>query len=66
MAGNSPPAGLGANLDAMGTAIIGVSPPLTNPLVVWHRPVAHAGGADFPVASAVHSTKYFTLRSRLN
>lgn len=66
MAGNAPPGALGANLDAMGVALITISPPATNPLVVWHRPVNHANGQDFPVLSAVHATKFFTLRSRLN
>lgn len=68
VSGATPPAGLNSNLDAFGVALIGASPPLSNPLVVWHRPSAPGvpDGSDSPVLSAQHATKYFTLRSRLN
>lgn len=70
----SPSAGLNSGLDAMGVALVTVSPPATPPLVIWHRPVfdpapPHAvtrTGSQFNVLSSGHATKFFTLRSRLN
>lgn len=70
--GNTPPAGLSANLDAMGVALLTVSPPAANPLCIWHRPHKNPAGGVFPdgsesaALSAQHAIKYFTLRSRLN
>jgi len=68
MAGVTPPAGLGANLDAMGVALLTVSPPAANPLVIWHRPSSPTAtdGSSHPALGSIHATKYFTLRSRLN
>ena len=69
-----PSAGLNSGLDAMGVAIVTVSPPATPALCVWHRPKfgpapTHTllrSGSQFNVTSSGHATKFFTLRSRLN
>jgi len=72
VAGNIPPSGLNANLDAMGVALLTISPPAANPLVVWSRPTKNPAGGVFPdgvsspALSSQHALKYFTLRSRLN
>jgi len=70
----TPSAGLNSALDAMGVAIVTVSPPATPALCIWHRPKfdpdpPHAlirAGSQFNVLSSGHATKFFTLRSRLN
>lgn len=69
-----PSAGLNSAVDAMGVALVTVSPPATPPLCVWHRPkftttLPHTlirAGSQFNVMSSGHATKFFTLRSRLN
>jgi hypothetical protein len=66
-----PPTGVNTAINAMGVALVTVSPPaLTAPIVVWHRPkVDESGtvvrlGSSSPVLSAGVATKWFTLRSR--
>jgi hypothetical protein len=68
VSGATPPASLNTNLDAFGVALIGASPPLSNPLVVWHRPSSPGAsdGSDHDCLATQHASKYFTLRSRLN
>jgi hypothetical protein len=60
-----PPAGVNTAIDAMGVALITVTPPAAvAPLVVWSRPrVGHAGAA-LPVLATTHAQKWFSLRSR--
>lgn len=70
----TPSAGTNSGLDAMGVALVTVSPPATPALCVWHRPIFGPppartllrAGSQFNVMSSGHATKFFTLRSRLN
>jgi len=58
------PAGTITALTAMGTALIGATPPLTNPMVIWTRPKLGAVGSERTVLTAVGAAKYFSIRSR--
>jgi len=66
-----PPTGLNTALDAMGVALVTVSPPATPPLVIWHRPVFNKvthtlirPGTNWQVTSSSHASKFFSIRSR--
>jgi hypothetical protein len=60
-----PPAGVNSAIDAMGVALITVTPPAAvAPLVVWSRPKVGRAGAALPVKAATHAQKWFSLRSR--
>lgn len=66
----SPSAGLNSGIDAMGVALLTISPPASIPLVVWHRPTRLtptsplANGAEYPALTSTHAGKFFALRSR--
>lgn len=66
-----PAAGVGTAVDAMGVALLTISPPGVPPLIVWHRPrfdpVTHvllAPGGHAEVTTTGHATKFFSIRSR--
>jgi hypothetical protein len=60
-----PPTALVTNVNALGVALIGATPPLaTAPLVIWKRPKPTALGSSQVALSAVVSGKWWTLRSR--
>jgi hypothetical protein len=60
-----PPAGVNTAIDAMGVALITVTPPAAvAPLVVWSRPSTGRAGTALPVLGTTHATKWFSLRSR--
>lgn len=59
-----PPASANTQLNAYRDALIGATPPLANPAVVWHRPVNGAGGGAFTILTGSPGTKWFSIRSR--
>jgi hypothetical protein len=65
VAGTIPPAGTVTNVNAMGVALIGATPPLSPlPHVVWSRPKPGVNGSLHPSLAATCAAKFFVLRSR--
>jgi len=67
----NPPAAVLTAVQAMGVALVTVSPPAaTAPLMVWHRPLKNASGtitrlgSSSEVFSSSPAVKFFVLRSR--